>query len=304
MLHSLYSLKRDGYKAEYDESIALLAVDEYLKTLPNKGDEYIEGLRKMHRHIYNSSLATTGKEIFVDKTPRYYHVIPELYKVFPKAKYLFLHRNPISVLASIRKTWAKTPWLYPYGMKRDLLDAPENIINGENLIGNESIIIKYEDFVISPNKELKRMCVELGIEYEPEMIEYGNKNTTRWRLGDQTNAYSKARPDSESLDKWKDILSNPQDWHFARDYLNYLGKDIFEKLGYSYEVIEKTILDRKSIKYYLWPTVSLRSSLAEPSLFRNHYIYKFFQKLRWIRRNLIIICKIMVERLSKTGDDA
>ena len=54
-------------------------------------DLYIEALRQMGGKLYNRVLEVSGKQIFLDKTPRYYLIIPELKKIFPEAKFLNLY---------------------------------------------------------------------------------------------------------------------------------------------------------------------------------------------------------------------
>jgi len=55
--------------------------------------------------LYNRALEVAGKRFFLDKTPRYYFIIPELKNVFPEAKFIILLRNPLAVLSSILNTW-------------------------------------------------------------------------------------------------------------------------------------------------------------------------------------------------------
>ena len=82
----------------------------FLQTLPRDQDEYFEGARWMYNYLYEGALPGTGKGYFLDKTPRYYLVIPELYCTFPKAHYIFLLRNPVAVLCSILETREKKDW--------------------------------------------------------------------------------------------------------------------------------------------------------------------------------------------------
>jgi hypothetical protein len=48
-------------------------------------DEYNNVAASFARNIYNSKLAEVGKDIFIDKTPRYYHILPWIDALFPKA---------------------------------------------------------------------------------------------------------------------------------------------------------------------------------------------------------------------------
>ena len=62
-------------------------------------------LRRFAADLYNHRLKKSGGSVMVDKTPRYYHVLPFIDRLFPKAKYLWLQRDPFDVAASYQKTW-------------------------------------------------------------------------------------------------------------------------------------------------------------------------------------------------------
>ena len=105
MLHPVYALKRGGVNAEYESSLARQGLDDFLSLFPEGEDVYIEALRGMASALYGRALTVEGKQYFLDKTPRYYLIIKELYRIFPQAKFVCLLRNPLAVLASILETW-------------------------------------------------------------------------------------------------------------------------------------------------------------------------------------------------------
>src|SRR5437016_3016471 len=55
--------------------------------------------------LYNRRIEAAGKSIFVDKTPRYYHILPFVRQVFREAKWIWLQRNPLDVAASYKNSW-------------------------------------------------------------------------------------------------------------------------------------------------------------------------------------------------------
>ena len=100
--YALHSKKIDPlYRLEYSRYWARSAIADFIKRLPGKEEDYLFGLRLMFEHWYNCALAGSGKQFFLDKCPRYYHILPELYKVFPEADFIFLFRSPLAVLNSI-----------------------------------------------------------------------------------------------------------------------------------------------------------------------------------------------------------
>ena len=88
-LHPLFALRATGTSAVYDSALAREATQQFLSGLPERDEAYWEGVRLMLNHLYGRALGAARKPIFLDKTPRYYFVIPELRRVFPRARFLF-----------------------------------------------------------------------------------------------------------------------------------------------------------------------------------------------------------------------
>lgn len=275
MLHPLYALREKGFEAEYNANLALEAVRDFLGTLPEGEDVYWGALRRAFAHLYGRALAGTGKRFFLDKTPRYYFIIPELYHVFPKAKYIFLLRNPLAVLASILDTWVKES---PFGLsqfRHDLLTAPRRIVEGIELLGSRAIVIQYEELVKNPQTVLQRLCDRLGIAFHPEMVDYGRLQVHKWRYGDQGNVYQHSRPVGQYAEKWIKVLSQSRMWHqWARGYLRSLRQDLVARMGYSYEELESAL---PSMGGHVRVTLIPWSLAIKPPL-----SYTFCEKL-WLR---------------------
>ncbi|MCK5361164.1 MAG: sulfotransferase, partial [Gammaproteobacteria bacterium] len=73
MLHPLYALKRGGISTEYEAWQARHALDGFLKNSESGEDIYIDAIRSMASVLYSGALQHSGKTLFIDKTPRYYH---------------------------------------------------------------------------------------------------------------------------------------------------------------------------------------------------------------------------------------
>lgn len=240
MLHPLYALRKQGVNVEFSHNTRLLALQDFLNEIANgqKPEEvYFEGIRRMYGYLYRRALQNSGKRFFLDKTPRYYHIIPDLYHTFPEAKYIILLRNPLAVLNSIMKTWVQGDWFSfsNAARRRDLLSAPPLLLEGIKVLESQCCVVRYEEVVTSPDKELRGICEFLDIEFCPDMIEYGTETGDRWQFGDQTNVYSLAKPDPERAHKWTEEINGPQTWRLLYDYLMLLGKETMDQLGYSYE---------------------------------------------------------------------
>ncbi|MCI0422214.1 MAG: sulfotransferase, partial [Acidobacteria bacterium] len=243
MLHQLYALKRSGIETEYNAEYARVALEDFLCVLPDKVDAYIEAVRRMALHLYDCALSQKRCRYFLDKTPRYYLILPELNRVFPKAKFVLLIRNPLAVLASIINVNLAGQWqrLATPDRTHDLLSAPRLILSAIERLGLEAISVRYEELVARPQDTIRGVCHKLGIEYFDEMIHYGGKLDLPERSRDAKSIYKHERPVQDYVEDWKTSFGTPQLKHLAQAYVTSLGRHTVERLGYSYDELMDTV---------------------------------------------------------------
>lgn len=234
LLHPLYALKTDGITAEFNHRWARCGVAEFLANYTDGEQIYIKGLREWARVIYSNAMARSKRSFFLDKTPRYFFIIPELWRVFPEAKFIFLIRNPLAVLASELRTYVRGDWTILERFEPDLRQAPRLIIDGLHLLGENAIRVTYEDFVRDPKPQLHSLCDRLGITFYSSMLDYSHTPAPIGRMNDPVGIHCHSSPSSDGVDKWKWMLHDPQARHFAQCYLSDLGGDTLAGLGYSY----------------------------------------------------------------------
>ena len=130
----------------------------------------------------------------------------------------------------------------------DLLLAPRRILEGIELLGDAAITVHYEYFVQQPEESTEQLCRQLGVSYEPGMIEYDDTPAAKGFMTDRIGIQQHSRPTPDSIDKWKRMLGNRQELHFAQSYLEALGREIIEKMGYPYDELSNAIrvADRQS----------------------------------------------------------
>ncbi len=257
-LHPFYALRARGYEAEYDAFRAQQALKSFIGTLPSGEDDYLEGVRRMYAYLYGRAAESSGKKFFLDKTPRYYLIISDLYRAFPNARFIVLLRHPIAVLCSMFNTWAKHDWSSFYTLRHDLVSAPRLLVEGINLLDKAGIVVRYEQLVVQPDNEAKRLCKQLGIEFVPDIVEYNqHQDLQRWDLGDQETIYKHTRPAPQNADRWLGDLAVPQVWRLASDYLHRLGRETMEQMGYSYHETLQILNDYRPPLMQRWLTLSL-----------------------------------------------
>jgi len=104
-----YALRERGIAAEYTQPIAARAIREFVNGLPGGEDDYWRALAGFAQELYGRAAGPDAR-YFLDKTPRYHYIAPELFRAFPEAKVIFLWRNPLAVVSSIVETWTKGRW--------------------------------------------------------------------------------------------------------------------------------------------------------------------------------------------------
>ena len=243
MLHPLYALKKKGCRTEYDADLARQGLEDFLSQVPEGNDLYFKALRSFGKVMYKRSLELSGKRYFLDKTPRYHFIIPELRKVFPKAKFIFLLRNPLAVLSSILKAWCqnKPEILRNSPLFLDIMHGPLHLIQGIQILENDAVVVKYEELVADTETTVKAICYKLGIPYQTEMLTYGSKPNPIGRFGDSIGIikHDKAVPDY--IDSWVCNLQSTDLYEFSKKYIESLGHEIFELMGYSYPKVKNKL---------------------------------------------------------------
>ncbi|MGH7826965.1 MAG: sulfotransferase family protein [Candidatus Binatia bacterium] len=266
MLHPLYGLKSGaGFSADYDAELARKAVQNFLRNMSSGEEELVRGMRHMYGNLYAKALESSGKRFFLDKTPRYYFIIPELYRTFPQAHFIILIRNPVAVLCSIINAWVKGKWHRLKKYRFDLIRAPVLLVEGAEMLGDHGLAVSYEKLLEHPENEAMKMCQWFGVDVAPNIVQYGQAALPRWSLGDQENVYQRIGPDSDGANNWLFALDNPQTWRVANDYLDFLGKELVEKMGYRYEELRGVVEARRPSRTRLWFTSSMMRLLTKPN---------------------------------------
>ena len=139
--------------------------------------------------FYKRSAESDQAEYFLDKTPRYYYILEDLYQQYPDAQFLVLYRNPVSVLASIQKTWlSKKRFESLYDYAGDLIDAPRlmDAFVAQHADSDRVMTVEYEHLVTTPNAAFSSIFDWLGLEYSDALLHYGGNDTYTGKYGDPT----------------------------------------------------------------------------------------------------------------------
>lgn len=247
MLPPVYWQRDAGVTTDYDHHWAHVGADDFLTHYAGGNATRDAAVRAYADVLYGCALARARAERpavrrFLDKTPRYYLIIPDLLRLFPRARFVFLLRNPLAVLTSMLETWM------PYGFwphlaerRDDLLRAPALLRDGIAAAGDRAVTVRYEALVSAPDATLQTVCAALGLPWDPTLTDYGRHAAPRGSLGDPTGVNQFSRPSAEGLDKWRDSAERAQTRHFLTRYLDDLGAPLLADLGYDYAALADAV---------------------------------------------------------------
>jgi hypothetical protein len=233
LLPYLYTLRAEGAYAEYSHQRLVEAIHDFYSTLPNGRADYEYEIRELALRLYEKS---SSKECcyFLDKTPRYHLVAEDLMRLFPEAKYIFLWRNPLSIIASMITTFLDGKWKV-WRTKVDLFRGLDNLVQAYDKHRDTVCALRYEDLVANPESECRRVLEYLELPFRYETLSEFNKRILAGRMGDPTGIKRYRQISSEPLDKWKQVLNNPVRKQWARWYVRWIGPERLAIMGYRME---------------------------------------------------------------------
>lgn len=246
LLPFVYTLKQNVIFTEYDHRTCYKAFSDFIAQLPNNKDDYWRCLAGFAQSLYEKNMRPDTL-YFLDKTPRYYLIIPEIVRMFPQAKFIFLFRNPLQVLASVITTWSKGRF-YFQNNHIDLYRGPKLLADGFEKFIEKSFKVNYDELVSEPQSIVKNICEYLEIDFNNTLIDNISKFKLNARLGDVTGERVFKAIDSSPKNKWKDILNTKYRKKFVKKYLNELGHNNLKTFGYDLDELISQIDNLPSAK--------------------------------------------------------
>lgn len=220
----------------YNYRLSRSAILDMASRLPGGEARFRAHQKTFCKSIYRDLAGAKQSRYFLDKTPRYHLILPEILKTFPEARFIFLWRNPLAVVASMCDTWYESNWnIHEHHI--DLFHGANSLVNAANELGERACCLKYEDLVTEKNKSLDLLARYLEI----SPFEGNPAPQPKGKYGDPTGQKQYDTVTSASNDKWKKVFCTPIRKRWGRSYLNWLGDDRLSSMGYSIEEIKKEL---------------------------------------------------------------
>ncbi|TJY61952.1 sulfotransferase [Sinimarinibacterium sp. CAU 1509] len=231
LLPFLYSLKKEGAKAEYDHAVGVQALQDFIAELPAGRQDFDMVLREFAIKLYQKAASKKGVIYFLDKTPRYSLVAEEVINLFPDGKFIFLWRNPLAVIASMIETWCAGQWKI-YRFHSDLNYAMHRMISAYKAYKENVCSVRYEDIVAEGEAAFMEMFEYLEMTAPVDITTAFSKIKLNGRMGDPTGVKQYDALSQLSIQKWKNALRSPIRKEWCRNFLLGIGKDDLNMMGY------------------------------------------------------------------------
>ena len=235
MLPLMYMTRKKSVYAEFSWESLANAMQDLIASLPNGEADYFDAIRNYSDTIYGK--LNKGKATyFLDKTPRYYFIIEELYKLYPDAKYLFLFRHPLSIYSSVMHSFNNGK-LGNVRHRIDVEQGPHLLASGYQLLKDRSFALRFEDFVAQPEKQLRILCRYLEIDFKESLIDLSRGATLNGKMGDSIGTKLYSTINKKTSQKWRATFSTPYRKMTAKRYIRSIGRRTIETIGYDYSQI-------------------------------------------------------------------
>lgn len=200
-----------------------------------------------HQNIFEGLLEAYGmhqkKSRWGEKTPDHHQHLDQILNWYPKAKVVWMVRDPRSVVSSLLKSyWTNSLTSSNAGLWR------QGIIELGKWENDERVkVVLYESLIQNTVPTLKNICVFLGEVYSQDMVDQRSTqnipivNRDRWTKQHLQKSLNPLEP--ASLHKWEKDLSQ---WQVGM--IEYICRKEMKKYDYSFACDHLTFMTKYALK--------------------------------------------------------
>jgi hypothetical protein len=183
------------------------------------------------RVLYGMYAESLGKRLFGEKTPADTHCMPQIEQYLPEARFIHIVRDPRDVVLSLRRTSAgrsleQTAQIWVDMVSQARLSAPHVSHYHQ---------VSYEDLVLAPEAELRKICAFLDLDFFDQMLDYRDSGRRHvGHLGDRPFPGGRAIVRRELRARLHENLVNPlrsDRVHNWRQQMNANDRKIVETIA-------------------------------------------------------------------------
>ncbi len=124
--------------------------------------------------VFNQFAADKDLAVMAGKSPTYHAWLPQIAAFFPQTEFIVIWRDPLDCCRSVMRAGRKNHFFAQPGMLTQALFGQATMAHGvEKLLraGRRVHQVVYADLVADPEKELRRICEFLDVEFDPVMLD-------------------------------------------------------------------------------------------------------------------------------------
>ena len=236
-----YTLHSRGVAAEYDHQRFHGALEDFFALLPKGRDTYLDELQTMLVRLYRQA-AGPGPQLFIDKTPRYSLIAHDLAELFPTARFVVLWRNPLSVVASIVRTFQRGRWDLR-GFHVQLFEGLERLLSFVDTYPERIVEVRYRDIVQQPEETVGRIFSFLDVRQDESVVERFTDVALEGRHGDKVGVRTYSQVSAAPLRAWRDVVTNRVRRRWCERWLDTIGADGLARMGYDHGRLRRELAE-------------------------------------------------------------
>ena len=199
---------RDFFGNYINDPLANLRFFSSARTMGIEENQLLDIFGDAFIKAHELAMKLSGKRRWADKNPENL-IYLEQWHYLLDGNYKFVHvvRNPLDTLASLNEAgfWKAIPEAFEKKVElyRVYLESAQNF---QNKSGIETLVLRYEDLVSSPQDTLTTLLSQLDEVYDKRMLERFYDNNRR--SGIEDSKVSRTRSiQGDSINRWKKDLS-------------------------------------------------------------------------------------------------
>lgn len=220
--------------SEYGEKLTAMAIEDFIEELPDKEEDLRRGIRRFVLELFGK-VSSGDSTFFLEKTPRNTLIIKELMAIFPEGKFIFLWRNPVSIVSSMMETFSKGRWRL-HSNYVDLFKGYQAMCSAFEEFDDRILSIRYEDMVTSEEAIVERLEKYLGLNIANHLNKLSKMNL-KGSLGDKSGIEEYKEVSPKSIEKWRSNICNIYRKVWVINYLKWIGRERLGRAGYDYDNI-------------------------------------------------------------------
>ncbi len=204
--------------------------------------------------LFTTYARKAGKTRWGDKTPSYLRDLDVLNGLFPTAKFIHIIRDGRDVAMSLlAMEWGPPDYLSALNKWNGSVEIARKML--AMLPSERWLELRFEDLVLSPEANIRRICGFLNVDFEPKMIDGYTKDWNVRTAAAVPGIHSNLSrpPDASQVFKWKLEMSGA-DQAIAHE----LAGELLASLGYPAGRTSHPLRIPRKVRHRLLETIRFR----------------------------------------------